>query len=96
MVQPAAPVDEQVEALARKHGTGGWQTLADMVRFGKVCMACKPSADVRDAVLAEREAFAAIVKDVCERCRGTMFGNGCKKIGDAIDAAIRARSGGAA
>ena len=81
MVQPAAPVDEQVEALARKHGTGGWQTLADMVRFGKACMALQPSADVRDAVLAEREAFAAIVKDVCERCRGTMFGMAAKDWG---------------
>lgn len=24
-----------IENLARKHGTGGWQTLDDMVQFGK-------------------------------------------------------------
>lgn len=24
-----------IEKLAREHGTGGWQTLDDMVRFGK-------------------------------------------------------------
>ena len=24
-----------IEKLAREHGTGGWQTLEDMVRFGK-------------------------------------------------------------
>lgn len=24
-----------IEKLAREHGTGGWQTLGDMVRFGK-------------------------------------------------------------
>ena len=36
---PATAVDavderQQIEAIARAHGTGGWQTLDDMVRFG--------------------------------------------------------------
>ena len=82
----AAPVDEQIEALARKHGTGGWQTLADMVRFGKACMALQSSADVRDVVLAEREACAK----VCEQIDIEYEGDDVQATWCA--AAIRARS----
>jgi len=42
---------DAIEKLAREHGTGGWQTLDDMVRFGKAvaeaerqaCADCVPS-----------------------------------------------------
>lgn len=37
-----------IEKLAREHGTGGWQTLEDMVRFGKA------------VAEAEREACAKV------------------------------------
>lgn len=30
-----------IEKLARKHGTGGWQTLDDIVRFGKAVAAAE-------------------------------------------------------
>lgn len=36
------PTDAELEALARAHGTGGWQTLPDMVRFARAVLAIKP------------------------------------------------------
>lgn len=55
---------EFIEKLAREHGTGGWQTLDDMVRFGKAVAA------------AEREACAK----VCETGYGgdaALVGRSC-------------------
>lgn len=41
-----------IEKLARAHGTGGWQTLDDMMCFGKA------------VAEAEREACAKVCDDV--------------------------------
>ncbi len=44
-----------IEKLAREHGTGGWQTLEDVVRFG------------RSVAAAEREACAKVCEEAdCE------------------------------
>ena len=32
---PVRLTDSKAEAVARRHGTGGWQTLADMMRFSR-------------------------------------------------------------
>lgn len=46
----------QIEKLAREHGTGGWQTLDDMVRFGEAVAA------------AERERICAAIKAEDDYC----------------------------
>lgn len=38
-VAPADLSDEQIEILARGHGSGGWQTQGDMVKFAKAILA---------------------------------------------------------
>ncbi|MGL4265167.1 MAG: hypothetical protein ACRCTX_26385 [Afipia sp.] len=35
ITSPVRLTDEQVETTARNHGTGGWQTLADMTTFAR-------------------------------------------------------------
>lgn len=45
---------DEIEKLAREHGTGGWQTLEDMVRFGRAVRA------------AEREHAVAVLSDLLE------------------------------
>ena len=42
---------DEIEKLAREHGTGGWQTLEDMVKFGRIVQA------------AERERAARVCDD---------------------------------
>ena len=32
---PVRPNDSELEMIARSHGTGGWQTLGDMVTFAR-------------------------------------------------------------
>jgi len=34
-LQRPKSLDAQIESIARKHGTGGWQTLESMIGFGK-------------------------------------------------------------
>ena len=42
--QPAEVSDEEIERVARSHGTGGWQTLPDMIRFARTALALRPQA----------------------------------------------------
>lgn len=63
------PSDEELEALARRHGTGGWQTLPDMVRFARTLLAryAAPQAsaeEIRNAAL--EEAAALVQREACE------------------------------
>ncbi len=45
-----------IEKLARDHGTGGWQTLADMKRFGEAVAS------------AERDRICAAIKAEDDHC----------------------------
>lgn len=45
-----------IEKIAREHGTGGWQTLDDMVRFGQAVAA------------AERDRISAAIKAEDDYC----------------------------
>ena len=47
---------DTIERLAREHGTGGWQTLDDMVRFGEA------------VAEAERERICAALKAEDDYC----------------------------
>ncbi len=51
-----------IEKLARAHGTGGWQSLDDMIRFGE--------AIANAAATEEREACALVCdKNSCDYTR---------------------------
>lgn len=52
-----------IEQLAREHGTGGWQTLEDMVNFGKsVAEAMREKCAIEcDKVAAEYNSGVARV-----------------------------------
>jgi hypothetical protein len=61
---------DELEKLAREHGTGGWQTLADMMRFGRAVQATERErcAEICDSLTHaldnggnayRREAFAS-------------------------------------
>lgn len=58
--QPAAEVsDEEIERVARSHGTGGWQTLPDMIRFARAILALRPQSEsAAPTVEAAREMGA--------------------------------------
>lgn len=36
---------EEIERVARSHGTGGWQTLPDMIRFARTALALRPQSE---------------------------------------------------
>lgn len=64
---------ERIEKLARAHGTGGWQTLEDMVRFGNAVadeegfVVLKTMLEVFD-IMADPEKFrAALAAAVAKR-----------------------------
>lgn len=66
--QPAEVSDEEIERVARSHGTGGWQTLPDMIRFARAILALRPQSEsearhaAQEQLYAERERHTAEVK----------------------------------
>lgn len=80
--QAVVQSDDWVEAIARKHGTGGWQTLADMVRFGRAVLAAAPAP----AAAGQSEANA-LIEIVLKQCGGFLSGPGF----EAAEAARRLR-----
>lgn len=50
------PSDEDIMRVARAHGTGGWQTLHDMMHFARAVLALRPAAP--RAPLTDEQASA--------------------------------------
>ncbi|MGZ8220091.1 MAG: hypothetical protein ACXWT0_00435 [Methylobacter sp.] len=78
-----------IEKLAREHGTGGWQTLADMVLFGEAVAAAE-----REACAKVCETLPLTIQDhnhtaPGERTLMSIAEAGCR---GAFSDAIRARS----
>jgi sarcosine oxidase delta subunit len=43
--EPVVPSDEQINTVISSHGTGGWQTPADMLKFARAVLALAAPAD---------------------------------------------------
>jgi len=74
-----AMTDGQIEAIARSHGTGGWQTLPDMIRFGKAILAAAgPDAALVEALLKISDNGQQWPADIARAALAAHAGQGAK------------------
>lgn len=59
------PTDAELEALARQHGTGGWQTLSDMVRFARAVLASQPQPKAHGDKWEGAEEWMPLAWELC-------------------------------
>jgi hypothetical protein len=50
--RPKALTDDQIEDVARRHGTGGWQSLNDMKRFARAIIAATEAKCTSTSILS--------------------------------------------
>jgi hypothetical protein len=95
LAKPHQPVggaltDEVIDATITAHGTGGWQTPADMRKFARAIEAATLSAPVAQPGGIDWEAEYHGAEAVLTEIRTAMNGSGLWKLGDELVSSIRA------